>query len=100
MGYGVPDFIAAYHLLSEVNETSRGVWIFPNPFITDFHLYFDIPVNEILFIDVLGKVVWVEKVDMQAFELKKLQPEGLIPGIYLIVGQNRSEYRTSRLIKQ
>ncbi len=99
-GYGIPNFMAAFHYLSDPDKTEKKIGIFPNPFIHDFNLYFDIPVTEIQIINIFGKVVEVFQVDMQAYELKSFYPADLTPGIYLIAGQNKNEYRVSRLIKQ
>jgi len=100
MGYGIPNFMLAYHLLSGLKNYEHKICIFPNPFTHDFNLYFDIPVQEIRIIDMLGNVVAIYKLDLQPFELKNIQIPELLPGIYLVTGRNIYEQRTSRLIKQ
>ena len=100
MGFGIPNFMLAFHILSGFKDSEKRIWIFPNPFTNHFNLYFDISVEVIQIIDIFGKIVMSYEVNLEAFELKQIIPSELTPGVYLIVGRNKNEQRTGRLIKQ
>lgn len=99
-GYGIPDFILAFHNLFDYEEYTRKIWIFPNPFNESFNLYFDINITEIQIIDLYGKVIWADKIEINPFELKNIIPSGLLPGIYILMGKNKDDYRITRIINQ
>lgn len=99
-GYGIPNFMHAFHHLYDYEDSSKKIWIFPNPFNENFNLYFDIPVEEIQIIDIYGKIIKSYKVDLQAFELKNLIPSELEPGMYILLGKNSAEFRVTRIVRQ
>ncbi len=99
-GYGIPNFLLALYGLENFNDTTMKVWVFPNPYIFSFEVFFDIEVTEIKIIDITGKDIISIPVNLKPYEKKVIIPDKLSPGMYILVGRNNSQQRNARIIKQ
>ncbi len=107
LGYGIPNFRKAYHLLANIKDDNKNqvITIYPQPFIENFNITFYSTSNQTINIqlyDTYGKIILSEKWDVNENSLHLIPINGfqLSSGIYVLKINSSTKEITQKIIKQ
>jgi subtilisin family serine protease len=108
-GWGIPDFMAAYSILTTVelgdNNKSDLAYVYPNPFTKDFTLRLDLdkPQNvKLSLMDVNGRLIFSQEFLSSDNENQLAisdQISDLTKGVYFLTISSSTKYEVKRLVK-
>jgi len=106
-GWGIPDYMAAYSVLTVVENSTAiesGLDIFPNPFMNEINITFkneDMVINKIELSDISGKLVFEKEIDQgNSIRLQLSESNEITPGFYLLKVITNSSIITEKVLKQ
>ncbi|MCF8381685.1 MAG: S8 family peptidase [Bacteroidales bacterium] len=102
-GYGIPNFMLALWILSEVenNIVKPEIQIYPNPFQNVLYIKADHAITKIEIYTLSGKLLYSNHNDWKSGEIIQIENVGIeSPGIYLLRTENNSSTLVSKIIKQ
>lgn len=106
-GWGIPDYMAAYSVLTVVENNpakASGLDVFPNPFVNEINIAFedkDVLMNKIELTDISGKVVFVKDiVQRNSVSVPLNESAELTPGFYLLKVTTSDSIITEKVLKQ
>lgn len=108
LGWGIPDYVAAYSLLTvveNVNEPANNMEVYPNPFTSDLNIKIeneDLSIQRIELTDISGKVVYEKDIDQSNstnFQLDN-NSSSITPGFYLLNVTTDQGIITEKVLKQ
>jgi len=107
LGYGIPNFRKAYHLLANIKDDNKNqvITIYPHPFNENFNITFYSTSNQTINIqlyDTYGKIILSEKWDVNENSLHLIPINGfqLSSGIYVLKINSSTKEITQKIIKQ
>lgn len=107
LGWGIPDYVEAYSLLTVVNNIDgldNNMEVYPNPFSNDLNISFkneNITINRIELTDVSGKVVFEKDFDhSNSNGLRINVSTSITPGFYLLKVTTDKSIITQKVLKQ
>lgn len=107
MGWGIPDYVAAYSVLTvveSVDEPANNMEVYPNPFTSDLNIKIEnesLSIQLIVLTDISGKVVYEKEIDQSNSTYFQLDNSSSItPGFYLLNVTTDQGVITEKVLKQ
>lgn len=107
LGYGIPNFRKAYHLLANIKDDAKNqlISVYPHPFTENFNITFYSTSNQTINIqiyDTYGKIIKSEKWDVTENTLHLLPIDGTLfsSGVYVLKINSSTKEITQKIIKQ